>query len=172
LGSYPSGLGDLVGVNANGDFCDVYNNIALDPLFCDPTSDDYQLVETSPCLGAGEGMVDIGAHGIGCTAVDVEEEFSDVLPLQFDLSQNYPNPFNPATLIEYSLPRRSHVLIEIFNVLGQKVGILVDRQESAGNYSITWDGKTSSGQPAATGVYLYRFQAGDHVKTKRMLLLK
>jgi hypothetical protein len=104
---------------------------------------------------------------------DVEDdEHGDILPYRFELSQNYPNPFNPITTIEYSLPKRSHVTIEVYNVLGQKVQTLADQEESAGSYTITWDGRTNSGQSAATGVYLYRFEAGDHVETKKMLLLK
>lgn len=101
-----------------------------------------------------------------------DDEHGDILPYRFDLSQNYPNPFNPVTTIKYSLPQRSYVTIEVFNVLGQKVRTLVDREESAGSYSITWDGTGSSGQTVSTGVYLYRFQAGEHVETKKMLLLK
>lgn len=94
------------------------------------------------------------------------------LPYRFELSQNYPNPFNPVTTIEYSLPERSHVKIEIYNVVGQRVRTLVDRENVAGSYTVTWDGTTSVGVPVATGVYLYRFQAGDHFETKKMLLLK
>jgi predicted outer membrane repeat protein len=67
----PAGLGDMVGVNANGDPCDSYANILLDPLLCDVTNGDVRIAENSPCLGAGEGGADIGAHGIGCeTMVD------------------------------------------------------------------------------------------------------
>jgi predicted outer membrane repeat protein len=62
----PAGLGDLVGVNAVGDACDAYSNIPLDPFFCDRENGDLRIAEDSPCLGAGEGGVDIGAHGIGC----------------------------------------------------------------------------------------------------------
>jgi hypothetical protein len=115
-----------------------------------------------------------GVYAIFTTdaSVDVDDEHGDILPYRFNLSQNYPNPFNPVTTIEYTLPRRNHVSIEIFNLLGQKVRTLVNREESAGSYTITWDGTTASGQSAATGVYLYRFQAGDHVETKKMLLLK
>jgi len=105
------------------------------------------------------------------TDVD-HDEHGEVLPYHFELSQNYPNPFNPATTIEYSLPERSHVTIEVFNLIGQRVITLIDREEPAGSYAITWDGTTNAGKPTATGVYLYRFQAGDHVETKKMLLLK
>jgi hypothetical protein len=95
-----------------------------------------------------------------------------VLPTNFEVFQNCPNPFNPVTTIKYFLPRRSHVTIEIYNLLGQKVRTLVDRDEPAGLYTATWDGTDSSGKPVATGVYLYRLHAGDFVETKKMLLLK
>jgi len=104
---------------------------------------------------------------------DVEDyEYGDILPYRFELSQNYPNPFNPVTTIEYNLPRRSSVKIEVFNLLGQKVRTLVDREEPAGTYSIAWDGTSSTGEAVSTGVYFYRFQADDHVETRKMLLLK
>ncbi len=99
-------------------------------------------------------------------------EGSGTLPTQFDLAQNYPNPFNPTTTIQYTLPTRSPVKLEIYNVAGQLVRRLADNDQSAGTYSITWDGTSTSGDPVSTGVYLYRFQAGNFVDTKKMLLLK
>jgi hypothetical protein len=103
---------------------------------------------------------------------DVDDNGSDALPNGYQLAHNYPNPFNPVTNIEYSLPRRSNVRIDVFNMLGQKVRTLVNREESAGSHSVTWDGTNSAGKAVSTGVYFYRFQAGDHVETKKMLLLK
>jgi len=94
------------------------------------------------------------------------------LPYRFELSQNYPNPFNPTTTIEYSVPSRTDVRIEIFNVLGQKVRTLVNESKAAGSYRVEWNGFDHSGNPVSTGVYLYRFQAGDVVQTKKMLLIK
>jgi len=118
----------------------------------------------------GPGVYTVFATDI---TTDVEDDnHGDVLPYRFELSQNYPNPFNPVTTIEYNLPRKSNVTIEVYNVLGQKIRTLLDREKSAGSYTITWDGKTANCQPAATGVYLYRFRAGDHVETKKMLLLR
>jgi hypothetical protein len=109
----------------------------------------------------------------GTIGKDVEdEEYGDLLPYKFQLSQNYPNPFNPVTTIKYSVPKRSHVKIDVYNILGRRVQALVDGDESAGSYSITWDGTTVSGQPVATGAYLYRFQTEEHVETKKMLLIK
>ncbi|MFZ5979163.1 MAG: FlgD immunoglobulin-like domain containing protein [Candidatus Zixiibacteriota bacterium] len=116
-----------------------------------------------------------GVHAAFTTQIitDVEDnEYGDVLPYRFELSQNYPNPFNPVTTIQYNLPERSHVTIEVYNVLGQKVRTLVDREESAGSYKITWDGTSSSGNAVSSGVYLYRFQADDYTETKKMVLLK
>jgi hypothetical protein len=104
---------------------------------------------------------------------DVEdEEHGEILPYKFELSQNYPNPFNPATTIEYSVPSRTDITIEIFNVLGQKVRTLVNETKSAGSYRIEWNGSDDAGKPVSTGVYLYRFSAGEVVQTKKMLLLK
>lgn len=104
---------------------------------------------------------------------DIEDdERGDILPYQFELSQNYPNPFNPVTTIEYSVPSRTDVTIEIFNVLGQRVRTLVNEVKSAGSYRIEWAGTDDVGKSVSTGVYLYRFQAGDVVQTKKMLLIK
>ena len=101
-----------------------------------------------------------------------DDERGDVLPYQFELSQNYPNPFNPVTTIDYSVPTRTHVSIEVFNVLGQRVRTLVNEMKSAGEYRIEWNGSDEAGLSVSTGVYLYRFQAGDVEQTKKMLLLK
>ncbi len=102
----------------------------------------------------------------------VDNDDGYLLPTKFTLSQNYPNPFNPATTIEYNVPSRSQVTVEIFNVLGQKIRTLVDETKPAGKYSITWDGDDLNGQAVSTGIYLYRFQTDDIVKTKKMILLK
>ena len=104
--------------------------------------------------------------------VGVEDEQESELPYRFELSQNYPNPFNPVTTIEYGIPTRSQVTIEIFNVLGQRVRTLVNGTQSAGSYRVEWAGTDDAGQSVPTGVYLYRFQAGDVVQTKKMLLIK
>ncbi|MCB2229820.1 T9SS type A sorting domain-containing protein [bacterium] len=102
---------------------------------------------------------------------DVGEDDEWLLP-RFLLMQNYPNPCNPVTTIEYSLPNRSDVNIEIFDVLGRRVRLLVNDRKSAGAYRVTWDGTDQCGKPVSTGVYLYRIQAGDYVKSRKMLLIK
>jgi hypothetical protein len=120
----------------------------------------------------GDHVPDDSLTVISDIGTAVEGGHGGALPYRFELSQNYPNPFNPSTTIEYSLSRRHKVSIDVFNIMGQKVRTLIDREQSAGAYTITWDGTTDTGNRAATGIYLYRFQAGDYVETKKMLLLK
>ncbi len=105
-------------------------------------------------------------------STDIKEFDVDNLPTDYKMSQNYPNPFNPTTTIEFKLPIRSNVSINIYNMLGQKVKQLVNQEFSAGNYRITWDGTTSNGVRASTGVYFYRLETEDFVQTKKMILLK
>ncbi|MFQ5500369.1 MAG: T9SS type A sorting domain-containing protein [Candidatus Zixiibacteriota bacterium] len=95
-----------------------------------------------------------------------------VLPLRFDLSQNYPNPFNPSTVIDFDMPVRSRVTIDLFNTTGQKVRTLVDEIKPAGSYRVRWDGTNGNGVKVATGVYFYRLTVGDNSVTKKMVLIK
>ncbi|MGB9591732.1 MAG: T9SS type A sorting domain-containing protein, partial [Candidatus Kryptoniota bacterium] len=90
------------------------------------------------------------------------------------LEQNYPNPFNPSTNIQFSIGNRMpvHVVLDIFNVLGQKVRTLVDDYRSQGTYRVTWDGKNDAGLSVASGVYFYLLKSNNFVSTKKMLLLK
>jgi len=83
------------------------------------------------------------------------------------LKQNYPNPFNPTTTIRYALPKRSQVTLIVFNTLGQQVATLVSETQDAGIHDVRFDG---SG--LASGVYFYRLNAGDHVATKKLLILR
>ncbi len=85
----------------------------------------------------------------------------------YSLSQNYPNPFNPTTVIDYTIPKESHVMLKIYDVLGQEVETLVNEEQNVGRYQVQFDGSR-----VASGVYFYRLVAGNHVVTKKMLLLK
>ena len=88
-------------------------------------------------------------------------------PANFSLRQNYPNPFNPSTEISFSLSEASNVRLEVFNIMGRRVGTVVNRRLEAGNHTVIWDGNATP-----SGVYFYRLQAGKYVERKRMLLLK
>ena len=94
------------------------------------------------------------------------------LPEQFAVAQNYPNPFNPTTTIHYSLPERSEVTLTLYNTLGQTVRTLVKSPREAGSHRVMWDGRDDLGRPVASGIYLYRFTAGDFVQVRKMILLK
>lgn len=94
------------------------------------------------------------------------------LPSDYSLEQNLPNPFNPSTTIKYQLPASGEVSLVIYNLLGQQVRTLLKETVDAGFHSIVWDGKNELGTQVASGVYIYRLQAGDFSTAKRMMLLK
>jgi photosystem II stability/assembly factor-like uncharacterized protein len=90
-----------------------------------------------------------------------------VIPYRYELYQNYPNPFNPLTTIRYSLPHKSAVQITVFNTLGQRVAQLINGEMEAGYHEVLFDGKNLS-----SGVYFYRLQAGEYVRSRMFLLLR
>ncbi|UCG62724.1 MAG: T9SS type A sorting domain-containing protein [Candidatus Zixiibacteriota bacterium] len=94
------------------------------------------------------------------------------IPGKFNLAQNYPNPFNPQTWIGFSLPEACRVHLAVYNIIGQKICNLADRDYDAGEHFVIWDGKNSSGQDVASGFYLYQIHAGKHSATRKMILLK
>jgi hypothetical protein len=91
----------------------------------------------------------------------------DIMPGDFLIAQNYPNPFNAQTQIKYALPEASHVLIEIFDLLGRRVATVVNQDMPAGYHETTWNT-----QGISSGVYFYTIRAGDFVDMKKMILLK
>lgn len=93
-------------------------------------------------------------------------------PEHFALNQNYPNPFNPECEISYALPTDCHVTLTIYNVLGQRVKVLVDEYQNSGNKTVSWDSKDDQGQEVTSGIYFYRIKAGDFVQSKKMVLMK
>ncbi len=119
---------------------------------------------------AGRGF-DVFLNYDQYTATDVGDV--DVsLPKQFDLEQNFPNPFNPQTIIRYELRKAQAVTLVIYNTLGQQVRTLVDDYQTAGCYTVTWDGTSSTASQVSSGIYFYRLQAGDYSETRKMTLLK
>lgn len=94
------------------------------------------------------------------------------LPLSFQLGQNYPNPFNPSTVITYQIPQSEFVTLEIYNTLGEKVNTLVNNFQSAGKYSVQWNGVNKVGSEVSSGVYFYRLKTDNNVSVKKMLLLR
>jgi len=103
----------------------------------------------------------------GLRIVDEVKLETNPVPKDFLLAQNYPNPFNPSTLISYSIPRQAHIRLQVFNLLGQVVGTLVNDDEQPGTHDITWD---ALNRPS--GLYFYRLTAGDFTQTKKAVFLK
>jgi gluconolactonase len=95
------------------------------------------------------------------------KDHASLLNAGFHLYTNYPNPFNPSTTIEFTIPRESHVSLEIFNSLGQQVSLLEDQKLPAGDYKDEWNAAT-----LASGIYFCRLQADKLVQTRKALLLK
>jgi hypothetical protein len=94
-------------------------------------------------------------------------ELQAVIGGSFSLAQNYPNPFNPSTTIAYYLPVSSRVRLSMYNLLGEEVAVLTDRDEQQGAHTATWDGKNH-----ASGVYFYRLVAGNALRVKKLVLLR
>jgi hypothetical protein len=115
----------------------------------------------------------IGSLGKNVWLLKISSDPADVndngnLNLQdFSLYQNYPNPFNPSTTIKFALPVAGNVKINVYNLLGQLVETLVDREMQSGYHEINFDGSE-----LASGVYIYQLQAGEYTLAKKMLLMK
>jgi hypothetical protein len=93
--------------------------------------------------------------------------FSYIGPKEFKLEQNYPNPFNPSTVISYQLPVISNVLLKVYDILGSEVSTLVNEEQKPGYYEVEFNASH-----LASGMYVYRLQAGNYISTKKMLMIK
>ena len=117
-----------------------------------------------------DGTVVVGTFGSGVystqyTTTAIKEKNN--VPVSYSLLQNYPNPFNPSTIIKYSVAKTGPVTLKVFDILGKEVQTLVNEQQTAGNYSITFNAGNLS-----SGVYFYRMQSGSFVQTKKLILIK
>ncbi|HEX9657890.1 MAG TPA: choice-of-anchor J domain-containing protein [Bacteroidota bacterium] len=103
---------------------------------------------------------------VGNSTVSVQQDGFE-LPAQFRLEQNYPNPFNPSTNIRYSIPERTFVTLQVYDMLGRKVATLVNEQQAAGTYRADFNAST-----LANGAYMYSLHAGEYSSVKKMVVLK
>jgi hypothetical protein len=109
------------------------------------------------------------AAGMPITSVENENPGT---PETFRLSQNYPNPFNPTTRIAYAVGKNSPVKLTVYNLMGQEIKTLVNRNQVAGEYEAEWDGTDAKGLKVASGVYVYRLETSAQVLSNKMVLLK
>ena len=125
--------------------------------------------ETDPNFtdARGVGVLDTTSSSPPTSVNDSSE-----IPSGFELAQNYPNPFNPETVIKYQTTQSSSVELAIYNLLGQKVRVLINEIKPAGSYEARWDGTNDFGEVVSSGVYVYRLQSGEFASTKKMVFLR
>ncbi|UCD94487.1 MAG: T9SS type A sorting domain-containing protein [Candidatus Zixiibacteriota bacterium] len=139
----------------------------------DSAAQDDQFVALSPAGVRGRCMTGSACELFCNDPTDASDDIGQsVLPSEFELYANRPNPFNPRTVIAYDVPVASHVRIEVINILGRGVKVLVDEQMTPGRYETVWDGTDESGARAASGIYLYKMKAGDFTRSRKMMLMK
>jgi len=138
------------------------------PLYQDPVS------QSGVTYYYKVSALDIAGNESGYTSVSVltDVQNGSGLPTEFALNQNFPNPFNPTTEIAFSVPKQTPVKVVIYGLSGEVVATVVNQTMSAGNYRVTWNGKTDDGRAVASGVYFYHLQADGFTATKKMTLLK
>ena len=95
------------------------------------------------------------------------EPVTSGIPADYKLSQNFPNPFNPSTTIKFDIPESSHATLKIFDEMGKEISSLVNDNLNPGSYEVKWDGSNFS-----SGAYFVRFESGNNVITKRIMLIK
>ena len=106
-------------------------------------------------------------YNLGSGTVGIQDQEIEEIPTAFLLSQNYPNPFNPSTTIKYSIPNTGLVSLSVCNILGEQVKTLINQEMPAGNHTVQFNASN-----LASGIYLYKLQAGNFIETKKMILIK
>ncbi len=107
---------------------------------------------------------------------DDGETLSDPIDIKvnvlFELYQNYPNPFNGSTTIPFDIENDSKVKLVIYNILGQKINTLVNKNCGAGHYDITWNGQNNYGNLVSSGVYFYKIETDSNSKVQKLVYIK
>lgn len=173
--------------NENGDWSHsiegqdtLRGNFSSNPMFCDTTNGIYSFLENSPCLPLNNPCgLSIGVFDTACDVPDtttdttiIDTTITPPLPEQFVLHQNYPNPFNGSTTIEYEVPIPAQVKIVVYNVLGEKVAVLVDAYQDAGAYSVEWPSENTGSHGISSGVYFCSLRSSNRNVARKMIYLK
>lgn len=129
------------------------------------TSMDPEILNVACSYPDTSEMVSFSTTNLGVIA-------QDGIPVQYKLSQNYPNPFNPTTRISFDLVEPGQTTLIVYNLLGQRINMLINRSMDAGHHSLEWNGLDLSGQPVSSGVYFYELRSEKYIARKKMLLLR
>ena len=139
--------------------------------WADGTPSGFAITNISAADPNMTACIEVPAH-MGGTAVKGTGLVDSKKPKKFWLEQNYPNPFNPETAIPFSLNQDSKVTIKIFNVLGQEMLTLLNRNLVAGKHLIQWDGRNKNGVNVSSGVYFYQVKTNDNKAVRKMMLMR
>lgn len=130
-------------------------------------------------IGVAYDNLNAGATGFWYTTLDeitvvssAVERLGEEIPVHYELRQNYPNPFNPTTRIKYGLPESARVRVTIYNVLGQLVSTIIDKDQAAGYYEVNWAAMTDAGATLPSGLYFYRVETKNFSATRAMVFHK
>jgi len=126
----------------------------------------FYLVETDDNK-KDSGVIYLDDFKVQFISTSVDEENNNGLPTSFKLYQNYPNPFNPITTIKYSIPQKSQVKVDIYDMAGRVVAKLINSNLDKGSYQTTWNAGDFS-----SGMYFYRLTTTDYIETKKMIVLR
>lgn len=143
---------------------------AVTVTFTPLTAGQYNGVLTIATNFISQDTLQVNVTGYADQGVGIGED--DPLPQEFAVSDNYPNPFNPSTTIDYQLSRAAQVHLTVYNSLGQKIRTLVRNFQQPGSYQAVWDGRNDAGEVVGSGMYLYRFTAGNFSRTHKMFFMK
>ena len=171
----PPGVGQIITTNANGDSCDQFYNIFMDPLFYSNTGDSaFYLTANSPCIDAGDPLspldpdstiADMGAYyydqGLWV------KPFAENQPQDYSINA-YPNPFNQRVALDFALPSAAPVKLTVFDISGREVAMLVDGYQTAGNHEVIFNAKE-----LVSGVYFVRLTVDSgQSMVRKMVLMK
>ncbi|MFH1844110.1 MAG: S8 family serine peptidase [bacterium] len=120
----------------------------------------------------GEGLIDLQNNTDAAQAMYYTTPVTELTPVAFNLSQNHPNPFNPVTNIQFAVEAAGQVKLDVFDVSGRKVRTLVNTTYSVGDHVVVWDGRDDAGQQMPSGIYCYRYETGNQVMSRKMMLVK
>jgi hypothetical protein len=166
-------IGRIDRTNSNGDSCDAYGNLFLDPMFVDTAAGDYHLLAGSPCIDAGDPnsprdpdstVADIGAYYYA--QLGAKDRPPILYPSSFMFSA-FPNPFNPTTTLSFDLPNSGRVSLCVYDMSGRLVETLADGLYASGTHQIIFDAANLS-----SGIYFARLKSANLVRTEKLVLLK